>query len=232
MTLFFAHEIKQQQLLFTEEERHHAVKTLRYREGDSIYATDGKGTLWEAIITTVKSNDFSATISKILKKEEVAPRLKLYIALPKNPERFEWFLEKSTEIGIGTIVPIITHRSEKFFSKKERWTKILVSAMKQSGRLFLPNLQPEQKFNACLSINHGNAFIAHCLDNIPKTPLQSVSNTSVDTSIFIGPEGDFTSDEIQEALKNKFTSISLGNARLRTETAGVVACTLWNFTHQ
>ena len=229
MTIFFANNLQGSTLVLSEEERQHAIKTLRKREGDTIQVTDGKGLLWEASISSTKNNQFQAEISKVLTQDSNPPLLHILMALPKNPERFEWFLEKTTEIGIGAITPLITHRSEKFFAKRERWQKLLISAMKQSGRLFIPILHPEQKFQDCLLANFENPLIAHCIPSLDKIPLQSIANPSKPTAIFIGPEGDFTEEEIIKAKNKNFTPISLGNSRLRTETAGVVACTVWNF---
>lgn len=229
MTLFYATEESQNLLRFSPEEGQHALKTLRHREGDIILVTNGKGYLWEARILSGKTNDFSAEIIKTIRQDLQSPSLHIYMALPKNPERFEWFLEKTTEIGIGSITPLVSQRSEKFFAKHERWQKILVAAMKQSGRLHVPILHQEKKFKDCLNDPNPIKLIAHCIDQVERFPLAQMENTGRATSIYIGPEGDFTEDEVKIALQHNFQSISLGNSRLRTETAGVVACTLWNF---
>lgn len=229
MTLFYATEQSQNLLRFSPEEGQHALKTLRHREGDIIQVTNGKGDLWDARIVSGKPNDFSAEILQLKQQELQAPLLHIFMALPKNPERFEWFLEKTTEIGIGSITPLITQRSEKFFAKHERWQKILISAMKQSGRLHLPILNSEKKFKDCLSDSNPIKLIAHCIGHLERSPLAGYKDLNQATSIYIGPEGDFTEEEVKAAIERNFQPISLGNSRLRTETAGVVACTLWNF---
>ena len=210
------------------EETQHALKTLRHRDGDAIQITDGEGNLYQGVISGTKNS--GCVVSSIVKLDatDTLPKLHIFMALPKNPERFEWFLEKVTEIGVGEITPLISQRSEKFFAKHERWTKILISAMKQSGRLYLPKLNPPQKFDDALTLDFQTKLIAHCIIDMERKSITGiVRNGSI--AIFIGPEGDFTSEEVSKALEKGFQSVSLGKSRLRTETAGVVACTLLNF---
>ncbi|NND31456.1 MAG: RNA methyltransferase, partial [Saprospiraceae bacterium] len=156
-------------------------------------------------------------------------RLHLAIAPPKNPSRFEWMVEKITELGIDAITPIVTGRSEKFRLKQDRLQKIAISALKQSGNSFLPTINKVTHFGEVIPLltNYNNKFIAHCqTEGLPH--LAGYSLGSHETVILIGPEGDFTLDEIDLAVKAGFTAVSLGNSRLRTETAGFYVTTLHN----
>ena len=220
MQLFFCKDDDKELSLSVEESRH-VVKVLRKSIGEKLYFTDGKGMfLTGEIITTDKKN----TTVKIIKKEKKIKNhnysLHIAIAPTKNMDRFEWFLEKSTEIGIDEITPIICSNSERKIIKHERCNRILKSAMKQSLKFYLPKLNEPIMFKDFIQKKYeGKKYIAHCQE-YEKIKLKKESNRM---HIMIGPEGDFSAEEIQMATEKKFSHISLGNSRLRTETAGLVA---------
>ena len=147
----------------------------------------------------------------------------------KNVSRFEWFLEKATEIGVGEIIPLICERTEKEKFRQDRLQQILISAMLQSQQCHMPLLQEPLAFNKAVNLNFEQKFIAHCTDE-KKAPLSTQSKRSTSSLILIGPEGDFTNIEIELALNKKFVPVSLGENRLRTETAGIVAATLLQYS--
>ena len=155
------------------------------------------------------------------------------IAPTKMNERFEWFLEKSTEIGINEITPILCEHSERKVLKLERMNKILVAAMKQSKQAYLPKLNAAVSFDSFVSNNTiEERYIAHCVENDEKKQLKEVIKKGADTLVLIGPEGDFSQKEIDHALKHGFSAVSLGNNRLRTETAAIVSCHTINLINQ
>ncbi|MGB4935369.1 MAG: RsmE family RNA methyltransferase, partial [Ferruginibacter sp.] len=205
----------------------HVVQVLRMQNGEQLQLTNGLGDLFIADITD--NNRKRCTVS-IIKKSKIAnPKSKITIAISpvKNNTRFEWFLEKATEIGVTEIIPLICSRTEKASFKFDRMKTILVSAMLQSQQCWLPVLHEPTKFNALIkSSTHQQKFIAHCMDGA-KRSLADMNNESLSSKIIlIGPEGDFTVSEIEEALVQKFIPVSLGETRLRTETAGIVAAVI------
>ncbi|MGY8950993.1 MAG: 16S rRNA (uracil(1498)-N(3))-methyltransferase, partial [Flavobacteriales bacterium] len=224
MQLFYTNNSESEFTLPSEESKH-ITKVLRKKEGDTLHFTDGKGQL---LITEITSTDIRKTRVKIIKKIEQEKQHNYYlhvaIAPTKNMDRFEWFLEKACEIGIDEITPIICDHSERKFVKKERGNRILLSAMKQSLKYHLP------KLNEAISLNNfmkqdfiGNKYIAHC-ENSEKIELKN-KETEKRTLILIGPEGDFSVSEIEKSIEKNYLAISLGNSRLRTETAGLVCVT-------
>ncbi len=215
------------EVVLDEATSKHIVQVLRMQNGEQLQLTNGKGILFTAAITD--NNRKRCTVS-IIQKSEIANRQsKITIAISpvKNNTRFEWFLEKATEIGVSEIIPLVCTRTEKTVFKFDRMKSILVSAMLQSQQCWLPVLHEPTKFNALVkSSAQQQKFIAHCIDEI-KRSLSDLNNESLSSKIIlIGPEGDFTPDEIELALQNKFSAVSLGETRLRTETAGIVAATL------
>ena len=207
----------------------HMVQVLRMHNGEQLQLTNGKGILFTAEITD--NNRKKCTVSVIQKSEIANLKSKISIAIApvKNNTRFEWFLEKATEIGVTEIIPLICSRTEKTVFKFDRMKSILVSAMLQSQQCWLPVLQEPTKFIELVKSSiQQQKFIAHCMDDA-KRSLSDLNNESLSSKIIlIGPEGDFTVDEIELALKNNFSAVSLGNTRLRTETAGIVAAILLN----
>jgi 16S rRNA (uracil1498-N3)-methyltransferase len=228
MQLFYTNNSETEFTLLSEESKH-ITKVLRKKEGDTLQFTNGKGQLLIAEITT---SDIRKTRVKVTEKIEKEKQHNYYlhiaIAPTKNMDRFEWFLEKATEIGIDEITPIICHHSERKVVKTERCNRILLSAMKQSLKYHLPKLNEAISFKDFIKQDfEGKKYIAHC-DEGEKTELRKEKKENR-TLILIGPEGDFSVTEIEIALQNKFKAVSLGNSRLRTETAGIVAVHTINF---
>ncbi len=224
--MFYNPEINEstESFFFNKEESKHIIKVHRKEEGDIVLVTNGLGILFTTEITLASDTKCTVKIIRFKKDEVSQYPLHLVVAPTKMNERFEWFLEKATEIGIAEITPIICDRSERKVINNERFEKIILAAMKQSYQHFLPKLNPAISFSNFMEIeNNDQKFIAHCEDfekKLLKTELQL--NKSV--TILIGPEGDFSTREIELALKNNYQPISLGNSRLRTETAAIVAC--------
>ncbi len=215
-------------LVLNEETSKHVVQVLRMQNGEELQLTDGKGNLFT---TEIIDNNRKRCTVKILQNSNLKPQIPnitIAISLIKNANRFEWFLEKATEIGITEIVPLICTRTEKQHFRHDRMQGILISAMLQSQQTFLPFLHEPIKLNEVISkATQQQKFIAHCEDENNKVQLTSQLLTpSTSKLILIGPEGDFTKEEIQLALQNTFIPVALGNTRLRTETAGMVAATL------
>ena len=205
----------------------HIVQVLRMQNGEQLQLTNGKGILFTAEIT---DNNRKKCAVSVIQKSEIAnlqSKITIAISLIKNSTRFEWFLEKATEIGVSEIIPLVCERTEKNVLKMERMKNILVSAMLQSQQCWLPVLHEPVKFDQLItSAMHQQKFIAHCIDG-GKRNLSDLINESLSSKIIlIGPEGDFTQDEIDLALQNHFSAVTLGETRLRTETAGIVAATL------
>ena len=215
-------------VLLDEDTSKHIVQVLRMKNGEQLQLTNGKGTLFTCEITD--DNRKKCTVS-VIEKSEIAnlkSPIAIAISLIKNNTRFEWFLEKATEVGVTEIIPLICERTEKTAFKYERMKSILVSAMLQSQQVWLPVLHEPIKFTLLADqAKQEQKFIAHCKDEKNKQPLTGkLTNQLTSKLILIGPEGDFTTNEIELAVKNNFIPVALGNTRLRTETAGVVAATL------
>ncbi|WP_439129406.1 16S rRNA (uracil(1498)-N(3))-methyltransferase [Polaribacter sp.] len=236
MQLFYNSDISTEtkQITFDNIESKHIVRVLRKKEGDILKITNGKGFLFDAEINFANDKRCAANIIK----HEAKPKpwnyyLHIAIAPTKNNDRTEWFLEKATEIGIDEITPIICSNSERRVVKTERFEKIIQSAMKQSLKFTLPKLNAPVKFNEFINQDFdGQICIAHCEDDTNKNLLQAVVKPAEKTTILIGPEGDFSETEIKKALDKKYTPISLGESRLRTETAGLVAVSVVSFVNE
>ena len=226
MQLFYNSNITEdtQQFPFNKEESKHIIKVLRKKEGDILNLTNGKGWLFKAEIEIA---DVKNCVAKIVGKEQKNRRsykAHLAVAPTKMNDRYEWFLEKATEIGIDSITPIICENSERTVIKSERFEKILQSAMKQSFQCYLPKLNPVMRFMDFVKQDFdGQIFIAHC-EEINRRSLKSELQANTDITILVGPEGDFSVKEIETALQQNFIPVTLGATRLRTETAAVVAC--------
>jgi len=232
MHTFFSEINSDEFINLTKEESHHAVKVLRLQEGVNVIVTDGKGKWCEGTLTEAHSKGCVVKIDKTEIQPDRKVRLHVAIAPTKNIDRLEWFLEKATECGIDEITPIFCTNSERTVIKPDRLQKVLVAAMKQSQRAHLPTLNPAVAFDKFVESNfEGNKFVAHCHPG-EKLPLKSALKQSQDTLILIGPEGDFTSEEVELAFVRGFEPVSLGNFRLRTETAAVVSCVCFNFANE
>jgi len=228
MQLFYNSEIStnNQIVTFNKEESRHIVKVLRMKEGDIFKITNGKGSFFTAEI--VEAIPKGCTV-KIISEEKVKPlpyQLHLAVAPTKLNDRYEWFLEKATEIGISQITPIICDHSERKVIKPERYQKIIHSAVKQSLKAYVPTLNEAVSFKEFINAtNKSSALkcIAHCEEDNKKS-LKTVLQPKKEILILIGPEGDFSSEEIMYAKQAGFIPVALGESRLRTETAAVVAC--------
>jgi 16S rRNA (uracil1498-N3)-methyltransferase len=226
MQLFYNSNISENDssFIFNKDESRHIIKVLRKKTGDVLHITNGKGWLFEAELITADVKHCSITISSKSQQNKRSHNLHLAVAPTKMNDRFEWFLEKATEIGIETITPVICDHSERKVVKTERFKKILQSAMKQSLHYHLPKLNEAIAFKDFISQEFScQKFIAHCEETY-KRSLKSQLKTEEDTLILIGPEGDFSVKEIEIALQHNFIPVTLGKTRLRTETAAIVAC--------
>jgi len=230
MKLFYTPDIKSNTYTLGENESKHCIKVLRLKINDKIYLTDGNGNLFTTKI--IDDNPKKCSVKIIETKKDYNKHnyfLHIAIAPTKNIERFEWFLEKATEIGINEITPILTENSERKIIKPERLIKKITSAVKQSLKTYHPKLNELTKFDDFIKNNKtAQKYIAHCY-NDKLSHLKDIYKQNSDTVILIGPEGDFSLNEIKTATENNFTEITLGKSRLRTETAGIVACNLINF---
>lgn len=225
MQLFYTTHQEGDFLILEGEEAHHCANVLRHQAGHQINVTNGKGSLFHCTII-----DKTKTTVRLMpdseQKFDTPAHLNLSIAIAptKNIDRFEWFVEKATEIGIGRIIPLHTKRSERTIIKHERLFKLMISAMKQSNHFYLPELHTLTTFKDLISeIKTDISLIAHCMaDELPH--VSKFIKPDRDVLICIGPEGDFTADEVHTSENAGFTGVSLGKSRLRTETAGIYAC--------
>ena len=233
MQLFYVPIVSGADVILDETESKHAIRVLRLQNGNQVQVVDGKGGFYDAEISD--ANPKKCRLSIIKSTREFGKRdfhLHIAIAPTKNNDRFEWFLEKATEIGIDEITPLLTSHSERKNINPERLEKILVSAMKQSLKAYLPKLNDLTPFKDLIVNNNiENKFIAYC-DDIHKTHLKDLVSKGNDTLVMIGPEGDFTPEEVQMAKENGYSVVSLGKARLRTETAGIIACHIVNLVNE
>ena len=231
MILFYSDDCDGKMANLIESEAIHCRVALRKNVGDLIFITDGKGNGYEGEITHLGKKKVEVNLLRTIELSKIQDfRVHIAIAPTKNISRFEWFLEKATELGINEITPIRCSRSERKIIKEERLKKILVSAMKQSLKSRIPKLNPLTKFSDFLKQDfNGQFFIAH-LEEDPELLIKSYTSGS-DVVILIGPEGDFTLEEIAEAKKADFKSVSLGDYRLRTETAGIAAVQCIHFVN-
>lgn len=209
---------------FNKDESKHLYKVLRKSPGDKINITNGENILFKGTISSISKNNCQVSIQETIKQKPLPYSLHIGISLLKSNERFEWFLEKASEIGVTEITPLICDRTEKKFINENRLKKILISGMKQSIKTHFP------KLNAVCSLKNflkgelnDQLFIAHCNDS-EKKPLLKLIKPKSDYLILIGPEGDFTEKEVESCNQSKFKNVSLGKTRLRAETAGILAC--------
>lgn len=217
---------------FDKEESKHIIKVLRKKDADILYVTNGLGLLFKTKIILASDNKCTVQILDTEKTDAPKQKLHLAVAPTKMNDRYEWFLEKATEIGIYEITPIICDRSERKVINPERFEKIILSAMKQCNQTYLPKLNPVISLKEFIKKeNTGQKLIAHC-EETNKKSLKSILKPKTDYIILVGPEGDFSSKEIELALENNYIPVSLGETRLRTETAAVVACHSVVFTNE
>ena len=230
MPVFYTKQVDGRYAILEEDESRHLIRVLRLKQKDTVDLVDGKGNLFKGIVSIP---DPRCTRIEILEtiRDHLARSYYLHLAIAptKSTERFEWFLEKATEIGVDEITPILCERSERQYIRQERSGKILLTARKQSGRAYLPKLNPVVPLSGFLQEAKADMkFIAHCRTKPGAVPENSGAPYS-SWLVLIGPEGDFTPEEVALATAMHYREISLGEAVYRTETAGVMACQLINF---
>lgn len=225
MNLFYYPEIGGKFFTLDKSESAHCTRVLRLTKDDIIFLTDGKGKLYKARIT---DPDRKACVTEILDIKQVPPErdylLRIAIAPTKNIERFEWFIEKATEIGVDTIIPMLCKNSERRVIKEARLGKVLISAIKQSLKARLPELKPMTGFEDVIRQQPTGARFIATGEEKPENHLGRLYGKGSDVMILIGPEGDFRKEELQMAKDAGVIPVSLGKSRLRTETAGLAAC--------
>lgn len=233
MHIFYTPDLSNNTYTLDESESKHCVRVLRLEQGDEIILVDGRGGMFTAQI--VDANPKRCAVRVVKSALNFGQRdfsVHIAIAPTKNIERIEWFLEKATEIGMDRITPLLCRFSERKEIKNDRLEKVMISAMKQSLKARLPQLDSLTKFNDFIAQPfEGQKFIAHC-DDQHRDLLKKMIVPNQNYLILIGPEGDFSAEEIENALRAGFHPVSLGDSRLRTETAGVVACHTFNLMNE
>ncbi len=230
MQVFFTKQIDGNHAILDEEESRHLIRVLRLKQDDPVDIVDGRGNLFKGVISLPDSRNTRIRITET-KRKHLARKYSLHLAIAptRSTDRFEWFLEKATEIGVDEITPILCTRSERKHIRHERSGKILLAAMKQSGRAYLPKLNPMLPLSEFLQqAEADNKFIAHCRTN-PDDFLERSTVPNLSWLILIGPEGDFTPQEVAMATECNYAEINLGEAVYRTETAGIMACQLISY---
>jgi 16S rRNA (uracil1498-N3)-methyltransferase len=224
------YDAAQREITLDEDTSRHVVQVLRMKEGERLNLTDGKGNLLTSEIVDDHKKHCRVRVTESRLTTHDSRKVSIAISLLKTAARFEWFLEKATEIGINEIIPLICNRTEKQKFREDRMKNILVSAMLQSQQCFLPVLHRpidyELIFRQDEIIHASQKFIAHCIEDQKRNLADLVNESLPSQIILIGPEGDFTDEEVQQAIHNHFDAVSLGETRLRAETAGVVAATI------
>ena len=223
---YYLSPVTEDDFLLDEATSKHVSQVLRMAEGEALHLTDGKGSLYTAVIVHAHKRFTKVRITEKNFYQWQGRKVSIGISLLKNKARFEWFLEKATELGVQRIYAMRCERTEKEQVRSERLQQILISAMLQSRQCWLPELHTPVSFTeANTLLNTSQKLIAHCVKEHEKHALSSLTLKD-EVSILIGPEGDFTPSEIDQSLEAGFEAVSLGEHRLRTETAGVVAATL------
>jgi 16S rRNA (uracil1498-N3)-methyltransferase len=234
MHVFYTPDIISSDYTLNEEESRHCMKVLRLIIGDMVHLIDGRGGLYEAEIIAETKRNVSLRVLKTTKEyQKRNHHLHIAVAPTKNIDRLEWFLEKATEIGIDQITPVICERSERKIVKEDRLNKVITSAVKQSLQAYHPLLNEAMTLKDFTSRHTADQkMIAHCIDGEPRQFISEIATVGSSYLILIGPEGDFTPNEIQLALQNDFKPLTLGNTRLRTETAALAACFEVNYLNR
>jgi len=218
------------EIILDEDTSRHIVQVLRMKQGALLNLTDGKGSLVTTSIADDHKKHCVVNVQEVSYKKPDERKISIAISLLKNANRFEWFLEKATEIGVNEIIPLICERTEKEKFRDDRLQSILISAMLQSQQCWLPVLHQPITFKLLLRqdevVNTSQKFIAHCIEKEKRNLADLVNDSLPSQIILIGPEGDFTTEETEFAMANHFDAVTLGETRLRAETAGIVAATL------
>jgi 16S rRNA (uracil1498-N3)-methyltransferase len=234
MQIFYVPGITGDRCVMDKNESAHCIRVLRMTKGQAVQLVDGKGNLFEGIIINPDPNSCEINITRITKNfERRGYRLHLAVSPLKNQTRLEWLVEKSVEIGVDEITPLICMLSEKPGVKSDRINNIIISAMKQSLKAYRTILNEPVLFEDFVAKEYnGLKMIAHCNQEYDRVKIDEIYNRKNNAVIMIGPEGDFTPQEVNMAINNGFRSINLGSARLRTETAGIAACHSIYFINQ
>lgn len=228
MVLFYCKHWTNEHAFLTEEESHHCTRVLRKRVGDIVYCTDGKGTLIKGEIAILDKKELQLSILESDFEEPSTQKLHLVTAPTKNISRMEWLVEKCTEIGVDEFSFVFTKNTERKKLREDRLEKIILSAMKQSLRRYLPTIHVHKNIPTFLdSFNNKKQERIICHYD-PQNPDLTSKEWGSSNLIFIGPEGDFTNEELSLCLAHNFQTYNLSNKRLRTETAGIVATTIFN----
>ena len=225
LPFFYVADLTEKTVVLDEDTSKHVISVLRMSNGEELLLTNGKGIKAKAFIIDDNRKKCTVEISSVEQTERRKNKLAIGISLIKNASRFEWFLEKATELGIDEIIPLICERTEKEKFRHDRLQQILISAMLQSQQSWMPVLHEPVAFKQALGFSFDQKFIAHCIEK-DKASLSGQLINGSNKLILIGPEGDFTPKEITIAIENKFQPVSLGPTRLRTETAGIAAAVL------
>jgi 16S rRNA (uracil1498-N3)-methyltransferase len=234
MQIFYAPDIEGNEYTLGETESHHCIRVLRMKAGSELTIIDGKGSIFSAVI--LKPDTKACVVSVTGRSRDLQKRdYRLHIAISplKNPDRFEWFIEKSVELGVDEITPLICDNTEKPRIRQERIQNLIISAMKQSLKSTLPVLGEPGSFRDFVSAHRqGCRMIAHCDQSKKRSGIFDVYTKGTDALILVGPEGDFSNAEISLAVETGFIPVHLGNSRLRSETAGIAACHSVYFLNQ
>jgi 16S rRNA (uracil1498-N3)-methyltransferase len=230
MHFFLDPSFDKNQCLLNEEESRHASRVLRLKEGDEITIGDGKGACYTAAIRSISKGKVRVDIVNEKTIDPPTHPLRIAIAPTKNLNRFEWFLEKATEMGVDEIIPLQTSRTLRPRIKQERAERIVLTATKQSQRAYLPIIAPLTPYFEFIADQSNSGYIAHCEEDLTRVGVSELRNTRP-SLILIGPEGDFSKEEIAEAEKNGFMGLELTHHRLRTETAGIFALAALQLSH-
>ncbi len=225
MQLFIGNWAPDGRFILSEEESHHCIRVTRHRTGDRLLISDLKGEIHLGRIMDENPKQTSCLKEEVWKTEQITQgRITIGISPTQQSDRFEWFLEKSVEAGVHRIQPLICHRTENQKDKSDRWGRIIRSAVKQTLRAYEPQLLPAVKLREWLKTKEdGQRFICHCGPG-HKGFLGSLYQKGSDVTVLIGPEGDFSEEEVAQCLSSGYTAADLGSLRLRTETAGLAAC--------
>jgi 16S rRNA (uracil1498-N3)-methyltransferase len=230
MQLFYTQQITAQAAAFDETESAHAIQVLRLKTGDEIHFTDGFGKLYKGIVELVGKKQFIANHVEITKtQKEPTTKIHLYVSPTKMADRFEWLVEKATELGVSSITPLITERTIKKNQNTKRLKNLAMSGMKQSLQLFLPVIHEPQQVNKIdFNLPESQYYFGYCGD-AEKKDIATIELSQKNIHFFIGPEGDFTPKEIELLQSNKCTPVTFGETRLRTETAGLYAMSILHY---
>lgn len=228
MHYFYARGEFETQIELSKEESHHAFRVLRLKENDKVGVFNGEGSIYLCQVLEISKNHCLLTIESVNKNENGRPGLTIVIAPTKSNDRFEWFLEKATEIGVGEIIPLLSDRSERKKIRIDRLEKVIIAAMKQSMNPYLPLLRPLTSFKEIIEgFSDHQRYISHCYGE-ERIELIDKIDKGADTVILIGPEGDFSPSEIAMAEEKGWIGVSLGEQRFRTETAGIIAAHIYS----